>query len=143
MAATAKTNAMYEAARAKYARLVSYGGESMLPQRMSYLLTKLQELQKLATQPVEQVDPALPASQEDLEKVRETVVMQKYRALIPEMETVEAQIRKASPGGLPEDKLILPDVAPQQQPTKGIPTVVWVIGGLALAGVLWAWSRRD
>lgn len=143
MAATAKTTAMYEAASAKYARLVSYGGERLLPQRMSYLLTKLQDLQKWATQPVEQGYPDLPASQEELEKMRETVVMQKYRTLIPEMETVETQIRKASPGGLPEEKLIMPDVAPQRQPTKGIPTVVWVVGGLALVGALWAWSRRD
>lgn len=133
MAATAKTTAMYEASLARYDRLVSFGAEKMAPDSMKYILGKLQDMRLLATTPE---DPTNPAPKVALEFVRETAVMQRYRELTPEVEKLEAKIRAATPGGMPEEKLLMPS-APAVA-ASGFNLGKWtpwlILGGVALAG---------
>jgi hypothetical protein len=133
--ATAKTTAMYEASQNRYDRLVSFGAEQMAPESMKYLLTRLQDMRKWATTPVTQGDPDLPATQEELEDMREKVVMQRYREVTPEFEKLEARIRAATPGGMPEEKLIMqPAVVATSKFDLGKWTPWLILGGVALVG---------
>jgi hypothetical protein len=136
MAATAKTTAMYEASQARYGRLVSFGAEKMYPESMKYILAKLQGMRKLATTPITPEDPTNPAPQEELESMRETAVMQLYRALTPEVEKLEVKIRAATPGGMPEERLLMQSgpsgVASKFDFGKWTPWLI--LGGVALAG---------
>lgn len=133
MAATAKTAAMYDASRRRYDRLVSFGVEKMAPESMKYILSKLQEMQKWATNPVSQGDPDLPATQDELEAMREQYVMQLYRKLTPEIEKLEARVRAVTPRGMPEENLLA-------QTSSAIPFDIkkwtpWLlIGGAVLVG---------
>jgi hypothetical protein len=134
MAATAKTTAMYEASQARYDRLVSFGAEKMAPESMKYILDKLQDMRKLATTPITPGDPANPAPQDELESMRETVVMQRYRELTPEVEKLEAKIRAVTPGGMPEEKLLVQPSIATSTFDLGKWTPWLILGGVALAG---------
>ena len=134
---TAKTTAMYQALQARYARLVAMGAQQMSPGNMQIVLDRFQDLQKWATQPITAPDPDLPMTTEQIEKFREEYVMKLYRELMPEMEKLERRIRDATPGGLPEERLIMPS-GPTTIPAafdwkKWAP---WLIGGAAVVGFL-------
>ncbi len=134
MAATAKTTAMYEASQARYARLVSFGAEQMAPESMKYLLTRLQDMRHWLTVPFKQGDPDLPTTEEELEDMREKVVMQRYREVTPEFEKLEAKIRAATPGGMPEEKLLVQPSVATSKFDLGKWTPWLILGGVALMG---------
>jgi len=132
MAATAKTTAMYEASQARYARLVSFGAEKMAPESMKYILVKLQEMRSLALVPIQQGGPDMPNTPEEVE----SAVLKRYRELTPEVEKLEAKIRAATPGGMPEERLLMQSgpsgVASTFDLGKWTPWLI--LGGVAVAG---------
>ncbi len=130
--ATAKTTAMYEASQARYDRLVSFGAQQMAPESMKYILGKLQLMRTHASSPDTGGDPDL--SPEDAEKMREQWVLEDYRALTPEVEKLEAKIRAATPGGMPEEKLLVQPTVATSKFDLGKWTPWLILGGIAIAG---------
>jgi len=130
--ATAKTTAMYEASQARYDRLVSFGAQQMAPDSMKYLLTKLQSMRTHAYSTDTGGDPDL--SPEDADKMREQWVLEDYRAATPEFEKLEAKIRAATPGGMPEEKLLVQPPAATAKFDLGKMAPWLILGGVALMG---------
>jgi hypothetical protein len=123
---------MYEASQARYGRLVSFGAEKMYPESMKYTLAKLQLMRTHAYAPDTGGDPDMTPEMAD--KEREKWVLEDYRALTPEVEKLEAKIRAVTPGGMPEEKLLVQPSIATSTFDLGKWTPWLILGGVALTG---------